>query len=319
MTTSPTSPASSYCQRWAHGRHSFRHPAQGGFDPRRFTVVPLPEATARGFVTRHHYSGTYPAARLAYGLLTTDDRLAVDGTTVEGQALVGVAVLSVPMRAQVITNVFEDLEPYTEALELGRFVLTDTPANAESWMLSRVFELAADEGLRGLVSFSDPMPRSREVLDVAPDGTIERRTETLTPGHVGVIYQATNGRACGRSTARTLNYLPAAGLVLPERTLQKIRGQESGADSAERYLVTLGARVRRAAQDPRDWLRQALVDLEVIKVRHPGNWRYAWALGTPAQRRRVQFKTPATTYPKAARDLIPAVGHGAGGVDTFEW
>lgn len=114
-----------------------------------------------------------------------------------GQALVGVAVLSVPMRAQVLTDVF-DLEPYTEALELGRFVLTDTPANAEFWMLSRVFELAADEGLRGLVSFSDPMPRQREVLDIATDGAIERRMETLTPGHVGVIYQATNGRACGR-------------------------------------------------------------------------------------------------------------------------
>lgn len=308
MTSAPavsTSPASSFCQRWAHGRHSWRHLNEGGFDQRAFRVLPIDEATARGFVERHHYSQTYPAARLAYGLVSSDDRLAIDGTTIEGMALVGVAVLSVPMAARVLTNVFPGLEPYVEALELGRFVLTDTPANAESWMLGQVWQLAADAGIRGVVSFADPMPRHREVLDVLPDGAVTRRHELVTPGHVGVIYQATNGVACGRSTARTLNYLPRHGTVLSERTLSKIRTQDRGGEAAEKMLVKLGARPRRAAELPQHWLREALETLDVRKVRHPGNFRYAWALGGRRARSRAQIVVPRTAYPKAARDLVP--------------
>lgn len=302
----PTSPAGAWSQRWAHGRHSWRHPSEGGFDPAAFEVIELEEPTARGFVTRHHYSGTYPAARMAYGLVTTDDRLAVDQVVVAGRPLVGVAVLSVPMRASVLTNVFPDLEPYQESLELGRFVLTDTPANAESWMLSRVWRHAADAGVRGVVSFADPMPRSREVLDVDPDGKLTRRLEKISPGHVGVIYQALNARACGRSTARTLTYLPRHGTVLSARMLSKIRAQESGSESAERRLVALGAVPRRAGQDPRTWLKQALADLDAARVRHPGNFRYAWPLGDPASRRRIRITAPATRYPKPDTDLLPA-------------
>lgn len=301
-------PASDHCQRWANGRHSWRHPSEGGFDPASYAVVPLHESIARPFVTRHHYAGTYPAGRLAFGLLTTDDRLAYDGTTVDGMALVGVAVLSVPMRADVLTNVFPDLDPYVESLELGRFVLTDTPANAESWMLGRVWDLAADAGVRGIVSFADPMPRRREVLDAAPDGTVTTRVETITPGHVGMIYQATNGYACGRSTARTLTYLPRHGLVVSDRTLSKVRAQERGCDAAERYLVGLGARVRPAGQAPRAWLRDALADLAAEKVRHPGNFRYAWTLGTRTQRRTTRIALPRTSYPKPDADLAAAPG-----------
>lgn len=312
-----SSPASFHCQRWSNGRHSWRHPADGGFSAAGYQVVELPEGPARRFVERHHYAGTYPAARFAYGLLARDDRLAVDGGTVDGLPLVGVAVLSVPMRASVLTNVFPDLQPYAEALELGRFVLTPTPANAESWFLARVWELAADAGVRGVVSFADPMPRQREVLDVDEAGSIVQRTELITPGHVGLIYQATNGHACGRSTARTLAYLPRHGVVLSARTLSKIRTQESGADSAERHLVSLGARARRAGQDPRSWLREALAELQVQKVRHPGNYRYAWPLGTPSQRRRVRIALPATTYPKPDRDVLPLAGHSTPTHATF--
>jgi len=298
-------PASPFCQRWAHGRHSWRHLGEGGFDQASFQVLPIDESTARGFVQRHHYSRTYPAARLAYGLVSTDDRLAIDGTTVEGMALVGVAVLSVPMAARVLTNVFPGLEPYAEALELGRFVLTDTPANAESWMLGQVWQLAADAGIRGVVSFADPMPRDREILDILPDGSMTRRRELITPGHVGVIYQATNGVACGRSTARTLNYLPRHGTVLSERTLSKIRTQDRGSEAAEKALVALGARPRRAGELPNQWLREALEGLEVRKVRHPGNFRYAWALGGRRARSRVQISAARTAYPKADHDLLP--------------
>lgn len=263
-------------------------------------------ATNTVYNCRHHYAGSYPAARFAFGLLTDDETLAIDGTEVDGLALVGVAVLSVPMRASVLTNVFPDLEPFTQTLELGRLVLTDTPANAESWFISKVWRAAADRGIRGVVSFADPMSRQRTVTDVDESGNLRTTTETLTPGHIGAVYQATNGLALGRSTARTLNYVPAAGLVLSDRTLSKVRGQEQGSDAAERHLVRLGARARVAGEDPRTWLRTALDDIGVTKVRHPGNFRYAWTLGPGAARRRANIALGRTAYPKAATDLLPA-------------
>ncbi|MDZ5146299.1 Mom family adenine methylcarbamoylation protein [Microbacterium testaceum] len=241
------STTSTACQRWTLGRHSWRHVSEGGFDRRRFTVTPIPEATARAFVRRHHYSGSYPAARFAWGLFTDDQTLADNN-----DPLVGVAVLSIPMRAAVLTNVFTELTPLHESLELGRFVLTDpVPANAESWFLAQVWKHAAAAGIRGVVAFADPLRRQRTITDIGPDGHLITRTETLTPGHVGTIYQATGAISLGRSTARTLNYVPSAGIVLSERTLSKIRTSEQGCDAAERHLVTLGARTRRAHEDPR--------------------------------------------------------------------
>lgn len=298
--TQPASPASTACQRWTLGRHSWRHTSEGGFDHRRFKVEQIPEAAARAFVCRNHYSASYPAARLAWGLFTDDDNL-VDA----GSPLVGVAVLSIPMRAAVLTNVFPELTPFTESLELGRFVLTDAvPANAESWFLAQVWRRAAAAGIRGIVTFADPMPRRRTLVDIGAGGEEITRVETITPGHVGAIYQATNAISLGRSTARTLNYVPTAGIVLSERTLSKIRTGEQGCDAGERHLLTLGARPRRAGEDVRSWLRDALEDIGVRKVRHPGNHRYAWTLGTARQRRRQPIAPEQTPYPKAARDLL---------------
>lgn len=289
-------PAQPWCQRWTDRRPAWQHPGARPFTPDRYTVVPLPEHTARPFVERHHYAATYPAARLAYGLLTTGAP-GPDATPHDGGWLVGVAVLSVPMSRPVLTNVFPTLEPYTESLELGRFVLTDaTPANAESWMLARVFTLAARDGVRGVVSFSDPMPRRRRL----PDGT----TETVTPGHVGLIYQATNAVALGRGTARTLTYLPATGTVLPDRALSKLRNGEPGGDAVERRLTALGAPVRRPGQSARAWLPDALDGAGATRLRHPGNFRYAWPLGTRSERRATPPQGQRTPYPKPDRDRV---------------
>jgi hypothetical protein len=307
IVSNPTSPESEHCQRWSDGKQSWRHTSDGGFNADLFEVIPVHESVARAFTTRHHYSGSYPAGRLAYALLTREPHLVAEATEmVDGLALVGVAVLSIPMSTAALTNVFPNLLPFQESLELGRFVLTDTPANAESWFLARVWEHAAAAGIRGIVSFADPMPRHREILDIDQYGSSVIRTEVITPGHVGVIYQATNGRALGRSTARTLTYLPSAGIVLSDRTLSKIRGQERGADGAERQLVGLGARARRAGESARAWLPEALTDLGVTKVRHPGNFRYAWTLGTPSQRRHTAIGLADTRYPKARTDIVGA-------------
>lgn len=67
-----TLPGSDFCQRWRDRRHSWRHRSEGGFDARRYDVAPLIEADARAFVEVNHYAGTYPAARLRFGL--TRDR-----------------------------------------------------------------------------------------------------------------------------------------------------------------------------------------------------------------------------------------------------
>lgn len=299
------SPQSDNCQRWDDRHMSWRHRSEGGFDSSLYDVVPIPEATARAFTVRHHYSASYPAARMAFGLLSRDQIAGANPIEHDHRALVGVAVLSVPMSTAVLTRPFPTLDPFTQSLELGRFVLLDdAPANAESWFLGRCFKYARDEGLRGIVSFADPMPRDREILAVDDDGREITRREQLTPGHVGVIYQATNAIALGRSTIRTLTYLPRSGQVLSHRTLQKIRAREPGADGAERTLVGLGAHPRTTGQDPTTWLREALDDVGATRVRHPGNFRYAWALGSRTDRRRLEIGMNPTTYPKAHHDLV---------------
>jgi hypothetical protein len=258
--------------RWRGRRHSWRHRSEGGFDAHRYDVAVLPEADAKAFVTANHYAGSYPAARLRFGLF-------------DGPWLVGVAVLAVPMQRRVLTTVFPDLEPYDESLELGRFVLADSvPANGESWFLAHCWEMAAGEGVRGVVSFSDPVPR---------------RTATgalVFPGHVGTIYQASNAAYLGRTAPRRLLLLPD-GRVLSERALSKIRNDECGHAYAEREVLRFGARPRRPGEDGASWLAGALRAAGVRQVVHGGNHRYAFRVG--ARRRLVAVGLPAAAYPKA--------------------
>jgi hypothetical protein len=103
-------PASGSCQRWRRGRQLWRRPSDGIFTPDTHAVTPIREGVAAEFIRDHHYSATMPTTRLCYGLTTKDDRLHC-GHVVDGQRLVGVAVLSVPMRAAVLTRVFPTLEP----------------------------------------------------------------------------------------------------------------------------------------------------------------------------------------------------------------
>jgi hypothetical protein len=271
-----TSWAGGACQRWHARQHSWRHVWEGGFDRRRYDVVPIGELDAMAYVERHHYSGSYPAASQRYGLFERDQ-------------LVGVAVLSVPVRAAVLTGVFPKLAAYQESLELGRLVLADAvPANAESWMLARVFELAQREGVRGIVSFSDPMPRRRV------DGTL------IMPGHVGIVYQALNARYLGRGRARWVTLLPDA-TVLNDRAIAKVKGQERGHEYVERRLVALGAPSPAAYGDPSLWLADALAAIGARRVKHHGNHRYAFVLGTPTERRSVARMIPLQRlpYPKS--------------------
>jgi hypothetical protein len=267
------SPVSDWCQRWRNGQARWRHRSEGGFDAAQYEVAPVDDRTAKTYVERHHYTGTYVASRLRYGLWERD------GT------LVGVAVLSIPVQRAVLTRPFPELEPYQESLELGRFVLADrVPANGESWFLGQVFRLAQHEGVRGVVSFSDPVARR----DLAG--------RSVFPGHVGTIYQASNALYAGRGTPRTILQLPD-GSVLNERALAKVRSLEKGHTYVEDRLRAFGAPPRRG-QRPDTWLTIALAAAGVRQLRHPGTHRYLFRLGTPAEKRSVVIALPRFPYPK---------------------
>ena len=185
-------------QRWRDRAEKWVHP-ETRINPSLYEVAEIPFPTARTFVQTHHYSGSYVADRKRYGLHRSGE-------------LVGVAVLSQPISNAALTNVFGD----APACELGRFVLLDSEAGQlESWFLdTAVFALARQE-FAGILSFSDPTPRTDIYGGVCH------------AGHLGVIYQATNAKYLGRATARTLRLLPD-GTILNATTLQKIRSGERG-------------------------------------------------------------------------------------------
>lgn len=254
-------------QRWAEGRASYR-PATETIRPVEYDVAPMPHEGARAFIETHHYSRSYPAARVRLGLYRHG-------------ALAGVAVFSQPTNDASLTNVFPTV-PVERTVELGRFVLLDeVPGNGETWFLARCFDHLRSQGFAGVLSFSDPVPRR------GLDGHM------VFPGHIGTIYQAHNARYLGRSTASTLRLLPD-GLVFSRRTMQKVRAGERGWLGAVAQLAPYGAPALEASADRPTrvaWLHEALASLTRPLV-HPGNHRYAWSLI-----RRVQL--PASQpYPK---------------------
>lgn len=277
-----TATSSTRCQRWRNGRQIWReaHPGHR-FQPNLYRVGLLDEAAAKRFVLTHHYARSYPAAKHRYGLF-------------QGGELVGVAVFSIPTQARVLTGVLPDLEPYVESVELGRFVLVDkVPGNGESWFLARAFGELRTIGVRGVVSFADPMRRTTATGEV------------ITPGHIGTIYKAVNGRYTGRGTARTLTLLPD-GTVLSDRAQQKVRGQDRGHRYVEKQLCALGASAPRAGQQPATWLAQALAEVGARKVRHHGAHRYVFPLGANRRERdRIRVASALQPYP-TQRDEVPA-------------
>jgi hypothetical protein len=274
------------CQRWSGGQPSWVRPDRFSFNPAHYDIRELLgpgcDTITKGFVRAHHYLGTYPNAKLRYGLYEHSTG-----------KLVGVAVLAIPVQPKILTGVFPRLLPGVESLELARFVLLDrVPANAESWFLARVRALASipvddgGPGLKGLVADSDPMPRS--------DAT----GRTITPGHIGIIYQASSARFCGRSGAYRLAVLPD-GTVFSRRAMQKVRKGEQGHRYAEDQLIRHGAQPRRGGQPGAAWLATALPQARVTWVGHPGNLRYGFPLGPTARTRaRVLIAPSAGPYPK---------------------
>jgi hypothetical protein len=261
-------------QRWNQGRDSYR-PAGEVIKTAEYDVAPVPRDVAKAFVLKHHYSGTFPAARFCHGLARSGE-------------LVGVAVFSHPVRDAVLTNVFPFKEA-TTGVELGRFVLADSvPANGETFFLARAFDLLRCSGIEGVLSFSDPVRRR------GADGSI------VLPGHVGTIYQAHNGVYLGRATARTLRMLPN-GTVFSDRAKAKIQSGDRGWAYAARQLEAHGAAPLREGEDGAAWLRLWLPRV-TRTARHRGNHRYAWGLDR-AVRRSLPMTLP---YPKKIDEELAA-------------
>ncbi|WP_432983096.1 hypothetical protein [Dactylosporangium sp. CA-233914] len=290
---------SARCQRWASGRHRWVPRRDGGLDTRRYTIDELAEAEARQYTVAHHYTASWPAARLRYGLRTRADG-----------RLCGVLVLGVPMHPAVLTRPFPGLEPYRQSLELQRLVLAPAvPANGESHFTMTALRMAAaDHGLRGVVAFADPIPRVRRDAS----GPV-----LVTPGHAGCVYQACSAIYTGLATPRSLTLLPDA-TALTARAMAKVCTGERGARGVIARLVALGAPPPDGSQPPRAWLHAALAAIGATSVRHPGNHRYLIRLGSRRQRRRTIVGLPAWRYPKrhqpspAIADALHAAAPAAG-------
>jgi hypothetical protein len=226
---------------------------------------------AKAFVEREHYASGFPASRFRFGFYE------------KGGSLVGVAVFSHPCNNLVLTNIFPG-DPL-ESCELGRLVLLDrVPGNGESFFVSRCFEHLRGAGIKGIISFSDPVPRT------TAEGTIIHR------GHVGTVYQALNSRFLGRSTPRTLRLLPD-GTAFHDRTAQKIRSGERGWEYAARTLEKFGASPPPDEQEERvKWLNLWLQRL-TRRVKHEGNYKYCWGL----DRATMRALPRSLPYPKLTR------------------
>lgn len=256
-------------QRWRDRRESFRRRGED-FASRNYEVASIDSDTiAKRFVCRHHYSGSYVAARERFGLYRSGE-------------LVGVAVFSVPCHPAVITNWF-DFADWRAGLELGRFVLLDDVRfNAESWFYARCRELLTADGYLGIVSFSDDQPRTTAAGQIA------------FGGHVGTIYQASNGVLRGRSKRQTARLLPS-GRVWHRRNRGKVLNLDPGWEGAVTQLELAGAPPFRP-DDREAWLTDAIARF-TRPLRHPGNLRYLWGLD-----RRVRQSLPASDpYPKMER------------------
>lgn len=241
------------CQRWRARRASYRPPGEP-FDPNRHAVERIDDALARRFVEAHHYAGSYPATRAAYGLWRR----------MRGRhELAGVVAFSVPMSNQTLqAHLGVGLE---HGIDIGRLVLLDeVEGNGESWTTARAMRAArSDLNVSHFVAFCDPVPRTDQ------NGTL------VKPGHVGVVYRALNATLSGRTSPRTLWRMPN-GQVLNGRAISKLRTGERGVDYVTRLMRAAGLRARAPGEAPDRYLAALKHERALVSFRHPGNLAFTW-------------------------------------------
>lgn len=263
-------------QRWRDRRDRYV-PASSEIDPATLAVDVIDcMTTAKKFIERHHYTGTFPASRLSLGLFQNGGggRSRLVGACTFSQP---VNNASVPLRT--------GLDGHRRAADLGRFVLLDEVAgNGETWFLSRALRALRREkpDVLSVISYADPLQR------VTQDGVV------IKPGHIGMIYAVMGASYRGRASARIDTICPD-GQPFNDRKLSKIRSGEVGHAYSVDGLVSLGAPPPRDA-DLRDWLASLYDSGFLTRRRHPGNHVYVFELTRAAKL--AARGLPNLEYPK---------------------
>lgn len=271
------------CQRFTEGRES-RRPGGELIRIADFEVSPIADAAAAtGFVKLHHYAGHASPTPHRFGLYRHGE-------------LAGVALFGPPASMNAHRAIWPTLTT-KEAVTLGRLVLLDeVPGNGESWFITRCLELLGSPKLYrpldkcghprapivGVESCSDPWPR------------VNRAGEVMFRGHLGIVYQATNGRYVGRTNRNTIRLFPD-GTVLSNRSAGKLARGERGDGHPVAQLEAWGATPLQLGEDALAWLRRWRTAL-TRPMRHGGNHRYLWCLDR--RRRREVLTAKPLPYPK---------------------
>jgi hypothetical protein len=278
------------CQRWFHGRTSFR-PSREPIYPAKYGVDAIEYGQAKEFVCRHHYSGTFSPSIRSFGLFRQVD-------AASRSKLVGVATFAPASNPNSIRK-WSGL-PNEAGAELARFVLLEEePGNAESWFLARALRgfKQARPGVQIVLSYSDPVPRTTLA------GAFTLR------GHHGCIYASTNALYLGRASPKT-QFVNAEGQVIANRILSKLRNGEVGRRYAEKALTEATGITREDGEAPNSFVERALACLRAH--RHPGNHLYAFPLGQDRREKNAVLSLPVlqahsrplSEYPKRA-DPVP--------------
>ena len=275
-------------------RHNFKRisyvPLRPPFDPSRFGVEPIETGTARAFVEKQHYSGTFPVEIASYGLFETRSN--------GRPGLVGVAVFSIPVNSP--KSLAALLEPGQAVCDLGRFILNDhILANAETWFLARAYRaLRAERTLADGVTPRFPFSTSYSY----PCPRVAGANRIIFAGHVGAIYQASNALYTGRSRPRSL-CLTRTGVAISDRALSKLKADEGDARHVYGQLTEHGAPPIERGETGARYLARALAEGPFRVVRHLGNHRYVLLPNDADLRRRIAAVFPALAYPKRTDPL----------------
>lgn len=264
------------CQRWNQRRDLYR-PAGEPIDTDRYGVDLVSESEARDFVAKHHYAGSLPPTRVRVGLFRS--------MPFRRAELVGVAVFSVPVQAKALECYFG--VDNDSGVELGRLVLLDSvEANGETFFVSRACRTLKRElpGVRAVLSYSDPMER------VSESGEVVKR------GHYGTVYRGLSATYMGRSSKRTL-VMDRRGRVISERSLSKLKNDESGAAGAYRMLREAGGPERLFGESGKAYVERALREGPFVRMKHPGNLVFGWGVGSKTERSLVRRSMVSLDYP----------------------
>lgn len=254
-------------QRWRERVGSYR-PVGETIITREYEVARVEISAAKAFVLRHHYLQSFPAARRNFGLYRRGE-------------LVGVSVFSQGLNHTA--TVRELPGPAQLSLTLGRVVLLDeVPSNAESFFVAEAFHLLEREGFVGVASFSDPLPRVNLLTG-----------KRMHVGHIGTIYQATNGNYRGKARSEWIHLLPN-GRCFQNDSKTKVRHLKEGWRYSAQLLVDFGAPpLDLSRENSVEWLATWMPEI-CRRVKHPGNHKYVWTLN----RRHRKYLPPSLPYPK---------------------